>query len=103
LLALRTDLNAFMLAEGWEFLSNLNETIFMETLFNAKPEFHSPIQFNGVYRAFRGITLAKICNQPYLDALAKDYRQSLLLVGAAPMFLEKFDMLYQYLKGYSFS
>lgn len=90
-------LKGFFHAEGFELLKNLKDLYFLETLYNAKPDVMSIVQFNQMHRVFRGITLAKICNQPYIESLSIEYRKQLQILGAPKVLINKYNLLTSYL------
>ncbi len=87
----------FFETEGFEFLEKMTSVRQVEAFFNANPTGNSMYSFNHQLRAFRGITLATIAQNPRWEELRKEYLQLLSKYGTPPIIIDKFNRLCSHL------
>lgn len=93
----------YQLAEkGWQFLRANLRLAELDQLFNDYPEKELHLVHNQANRCIRGITIARLNQDPNFQRLAQIYRHQLKTIPTATEGTRKsFDRLFQFLLGYS--
>lgn len=88
--------------KGWQFLQANMRLTHLDQLFNNHPEKKLHLVHNQANRYLRGITIARLNQDPNFQSLAQIYRRQLkLLPTATDGIRHGFDRLFQFLLGYS--
>jgi hypothetical protein len=87
----------FFLQQGFSFLEHQTHIKQLEEKFNATPTQNSLYTFNHQLRAFRGISLATIAQNPHWESLRKDYASLLKRYGAPALIMDKYHRLCNHL------
>lgn len=91
----------FFKESGFAFLKELNEISHVEKLFNANLNNVSLLAFNHQMRAFRGITLATVAQNPRWEAVRQEYLVLLRKYGTPEVIIDRFESLSNHLAGMS--
>lgn len=91
----------FMKIQGFDFLEKTSHTVTLERVINRKPAQTHPYFYNAYHRALKGITLAKLAQNPDFETLAQTYYQQLLRKNAPQSQQDNFQKLYRYLHNFS--
>jgi len=91
----------FFQQHGFEFLEQLTQLKNVERYFNANLKKASLLAFNHQLRAFRGITLATVAQNPHWEELRKEYLILLRRYATPEIIVDRFERLSNHLAGMS--
>lgn len=93
----------YQLAEkGWQFLNGNTRLTHLDQLFNHQPEEELSLVHNQANRCLRGMTIARLNQDPNFQSLAQIYRQQLQQMPTATDHTRHgFDRLFHFLLAYS--
>jgi hypothetical protein len=88
--------------KGWRFLNDNMRLPHLDQLFNEQPEEYLQLVHNQANRCIRGLTIAKLNQDPNFPILAQIYRQQLEQIPTATDRIRRgFDRLFSFLLAYS--
>ncbi len=99
--AIVQQMNAFLVAKGFDFLQKNQRIEALNTLYNTKATQKSLLLPNLLHRSLRGIVLAKLTQQEDWMQLAETYRLQLMQKGIPGPMIQRYVLLTNYLQTFS--
>ncbi len=93
-------LKKFFDINGFEYLERLNDVAYVERMFNRHPNIPTKLSVNPVYRCYRGITLARMVENPRWNDVHKAYLHQMELNKTPSHLLHSYLQLIEYLNGF---
>jgi len=97
------EIQNFFKSAGFDFLNKLSSLQQLDHLINSSPNQKSKYTFNQVTRCFRGLTIARLCDNREYDVLCKAYQKTIERENPPEDTLKRFNSLRQYLESFSFN
>lgn len=94
-----TNVLQFFERRGYDYLNRLSDLHLLDSLFNTRPE-KLIFTTNGVYRCFRGVTIAHLANNPDWNEIHVTYLDYLERTKAPEHQIHAYMLLIEFLNGF---